>query len=45
MKRKEQINQAAHQKYPYEYLQEDKNKAFREAALRFYREHGMLEQD
>ena len=42
---KRDIERLFHQKYPYEYLQEDKNKAFREAALRFYREHGMLEQD
>lgn len=29
-------------KYPYEYLREDKNKIFEEAALKFYSEHGML---
>ena len=40
---KRDIERLFHQKYPYEYLVEDKNQAFREAALRFYREHGMLD--
>ena len=39
---KRDIERLFHQKYPYEYLREDKNKAFREAALKFYREHGMI---
>lgn len=41
---KRDIDRLFHQKYPYEYLREDKNEAFREAALKFYREHGMLDQ-
>ena len=40
---KRDIERLFHQKYPYEYLLEDKNQAFREAALKFYREHGMLD--
>ena len=40
---KRDIDRLFHQKYPYEYLREDKNEAFREAAIRFYREHGMLD--
>ena len=40
---KRDIERLFHQKYPYEYLCEDKNEAFREAALSFYREHGMLD--
>jgi oxygen-independent coproporphyrinogen-3 oxidase len=40
---KRDIERLFHQKYPYEYLREDKNMAFREAALKFYREHGMLD--
>ncbi len=40
---KRDIERLFHQKYPYEYLREDKNGAFREAALKFYREHGMLD--
>ena len=40
---KRDIERLFHQKYPYEYLCEDKNAAFREAALRFYEEHGMLD--
>lgn len=40
---KRDIDRLFHQKYPYEYLREDKNEAFREAALKFYREHGMLD--
>ena len=40
---KRDIERLFHQKYPYEYLREDKNASFREAALRFYREHGMLD--
>ena len=39
---KRDIERLFHQKYPYEYLREDKNDAFREATLKFYREHGML---
>ena len=39
---KRDIERLFHQKYPYEYLREDRNEAFREAALKFYREHGML---
>ena len=41
---KRDIERLFHQKYPYEYLKEDKNQAFREAALKFYREHGMLDE-
>lgn len=37
-----EIERLFHQKYPYEYLKEDKNEAFAEAALRFYTQHGML---
>ena len=37
-----EIERLFHQKYPYEYLVEDKNEAFAEAAIRFYTEHGML---
>ena len=40
---KRDIERLFHQKYPYEYLQEDKNEAFREATLKFYRDHGMLD--
>ena len=40
---KRDIERLFHQKYPYEYLCEDKNMAFREATLRFYEEHGMLD--
>jgi oxygen-independent coproporphyrinogen-3 oxidase len=40
---KRDIERLFHQKYPYEYLVEDKNQAFREAAIKFYREHGMLD--
>ena len=39
---KREIERLFHQKYPYEYLREDKDEAFREAALRFYTERGML---
>ena len=39
---KREIERMFHQKYPYEYLKEDKNEAFAEAALRFYTERGML---
>ena len=41
---KRDIDRLFHQKYPYEYLEEDRNQAFREAALKFYREHGMLDE-
>lgn len=40
---KREIERLFHQKYPYEYLREEKNEAFREATLRFYAEHGMLD--
>ena len=40
---KREIERLFHQKYPYEYLREDKNEAFREATLKFYKEHGMLD--
>ena len=39
---KREIERLFHQKYPYEYLVEDKNEAFADAAIRFYTEHGML---
>ena len=39
---KREIERLFHQKYPYEYLIEDKNEAFAKAATRFYTEHGML---
>ncbi len=39
---KREIERLFHQKYPYEYLREDKDKAFAEAAISFYTEHGML---
>jgi len=39
---KREIERLFHQKYPYEYLKEDRNEAFREAAIRFYTERGML---
>lgn len=39
---KREIERLFHQKYPYEYLVEDRNEAFAEAAIRFYTEHGML---
>ncbi len=39
---KREIERLFHQKYPYEYLREDKDKAFAEAAVKFYTEHGML---
>ena len=37
------IERLFHQKYPYEYLREDRGDAFAEEAVRFYTEHGMLE--
>lgn len=40
---KREIERLFHQKYPYEYLREDKNEAFREATLKFYKEHSMLD--
>lgn len=40
---KRDIDRLFHQKYPYEYLREDKNGAFREEAFKFYREHAMLD--
>ena len=39
---KREIERLFHQKYPYEYLVEDRNEAFAEVALKFYTEHGML---
>ena len=39
---KREIERLFHQKYPYEYLKEDRNEAFAQAAVRFYTEHGML---
>ena len=39
---KREIERLFHQKYPYEYLVEDRNEAFAEAAIRFYTEHGMI---
>ena len=36
------IERLFHQKYPYEYLEEDKNQAFAKAAEEFYIKHGML---
>lgn len=40
---KREIERLFHHKYPYEYLCEEKNEAFREATLKFYEEHGMLD--
>ena len=37
------VNQFAENQDKVEYLVEDKNQAFREAAIKFYREHGMLD--
>lgn len=39
---KREIERLFHQKYPYEYLKEDRSEAFAEAAIRFYSEHGMI---
>ena len=39
---KREIERLFHQKYPYEYLVEDRNEAFANAAIRFYNDHGML---
>jgi oxygen-independent coproporphyrinogen-3 oxidase len=39
---KREIERLFHQKYPYEYLKEDRREAFAEAAVRFYTERGML---
>ena len=39
---KREIERLFHQKYPYEYLKEDRNEAFADAAIKFYTEHGML---
>lgn len=36
------IERLFHQKYPYEYLSEDRSVSFAETAERFYREHGLL---
>ena len=40
---KKNIERLFHQKYPYEYLNEDRSAAMSEAAVRFYTEHGLLE--
>ncbi len=39
---KHNIERLFHQKYPYEYLEEDRSESFAETALRFYQKHGML---
>lgn len=39
---KREIERLFHQKYPYEYLKEDRRKEFEEAAIRFYTDRGML---
>ncbi len=39
---KREIERLFHQKYPYEYLKEDRNEAFAQAAVKFYTERGML---
>ena len=39
---KREIERLFHQKYPYEYLKEDRREMFAEAAVRFYTEHGMI---
>ena len=39
---KREIERMFHQKYPYEYLKEDRNELFAETAVRFYTERGML---
>ncbi len=39
---KRNIERLFHQKYPYEYLAEDRSRQFADAAEAFYREHGML---
>ncbi len=36
------IERLFHHKYPYEYLGEQANNSFEEAAVKFYKEHGML---
>ena len=36
------IERLFHQKYPYEYLDEDRSAAFADAAMKFYTEHKML---
>jgi len=36
------IERLFHQKYPYEYLQEDRSEEFYRTALRFYTEHAMI---
>ncbi|MBQ2999178.1 MAG: coproporphyrinogen dehydrogenase HemZ [Clostridia bacterium] len=36
------IERLFHQKYPYEYLEEDRRVVFAEAAENFYKKHGML---
>ncbi len=39
---KRQIDRLFHQKYPYEYLNEDRTNKFSEMAEAFYKEHGMI---
>ncbi len=36
------IERLFHQKYPYEYLEEDRSESFARAAEEFYRSHGMI---
>ncbi|MBO5939472.1 MAG: coproporphyrinogen dehydrogenase HemZ [Clostridia bacterium] len=36
------IERLFHQKYPYEYLEEDRSTAFAQTAEKFYQKHGML---
>ena len=36
------IERLFNQKYPYEYLGEDRSAEFREAAIKFYTEHSLL---
>ena len=36
------IERLFHQKYPYEYLEEDRSQAFASAAEEFYRNHGLI---
>lgn len=38
------IERLFHQKYPYEYLAEDRRESFAETAEQFYRSHGMCEE-
>jgi oxygen-independent coproporphyrinogen-3 oxidase len=36
------IERLFNQKYPYEYLKEDRSAEFREAAIKFYKEHSLI---